>query len=179
MAAKVSHLALVQPELDAIRCRLVSVWGREWRTIDRTTVSSVLELATYDGVAGADAIVHELVETATRDGDWYDGVLIEYTAPGGSVSYQASGGGANTRGLVVARSQAAPALNAAQLMRERTVTRGYEIEIIARPRFDVDAYATLVVHAPDTVRTARVRSLEWNIAESTMKIVAQAGESES
>lgn len=178
MFPKESHFELLKPELDAIGCRLYDYWGRQWRATLRSTVSGTLKLATYEGVPDTDPIVYELIETLSRDGDWADGVLIEYNQPDGDTAYQVSGAGANTRSLVLSRDRPAPAANAAEEVAARAITRGYDLLIVARIRFDIDPFMNVEVHTPDGVLTARIRSIEWDVAASQMTIRAQAGEPE-
>lgn len=181
-----SHLDLVVPELDAIDCRLIQRWGNggEWEIIERTQDTGIMRLSTYPESEGApalaDPIVYEFVETASRDGDWADGVLLKFdtTSTGGAVTYQASGLGVNTRGVQLDRQRVETAANAADVVVTRTEKRGYDFTLTARNRFDLDAFDTLIVYTPDTTRTMRIRSIEWDVEASEMRIRAQYGEPE-
>lgn len=175
-----SHMDLVKPELDAINCRLLDFWGLLWSTKVRDDVNGTLELSTIPGVAGADPIVYEYTESISRDGEWADGVLVkyDYENSGGTrvVAYQASGAGANTRGVVLNRDRAAPAANAADQIVTRTVVRGYDIDVTARLFFDFDAYFALIVHLPGGVeKESHIRSVTWDIGAGEMRIRAQSG----
>lgn len=175
-----THMDLLKPELDAIDCRLFDFWGIQWFTRVRSAASGTMELATYEGFGGADPIVFEYTERMSRDGDWADGVLVKYdtTSTGGAVTYQASGLGVNTKGVNISFDRVAPGSNSANVIVERTKTRGYDLEVTARIRFDLDAYYALEVYHPAGSIEARVRSIEWNIGEGVMRIRAQAGEPE-
>lgn len=183
MLPKESHQDLIQPEMDAVSCRLLDYWGWQWSIKLRSTVSGTLKLATVEGIADTDPIVYEVDETLSRDGDWADGVLIEYDQPDGTKAYQSYSTvpgipGANTRSLVLTRERAAPASNAAEGVVARSVTRGYDLEVTARCRFDLDIFMDLEIHTPDTVLQGRIRAVEWDIGTSEMRIRAQYGEPE-
>lgn len=180
-----SHFDLIRPELDAIGVRIYDLWGQFWGSSVRNTASSrpPLKLATYDWADGApvdtDPTVYSLRERISRSGDWADGVLIKYdtTASGGSVSYQASGAGANTKGRTITRNRPAPAANAADELVVRTQQRGQDITITCRAQvMDVHTRAPVEVHTLDgTVVTGIMRSVEWDFAAATMRINAQTG----
>lgn len=182
-----SHAELLQPELDAINCRLIDAWGRTWGAYVRSaTYGTPLKLATYDGApSDADPCVTELTEELSRDGEWADGVLIEYTPPGSAAStWQRSGAGANTRGMVIRRDRAAPGGNAANQIVNRTQIRGYDLQVTARLRYEGVAFATtdytrpqtLQVYTPDRTLTGRIRSVQWDTLNGLMTIRAQTGD---
>lgn len=178
-----SHIDLVQPELDAIDCRLIGFWKEgSWEIVERTQDTGTVKLGTYiDGLpSDVDPIVYGFVETASRDGDWYDGILVKYdtTEFGGAITYQRNAGGDNTRGRVFTRNRSEPADNGAEIIVSRTRLRGYDFDLTARARFDIDAFRTLEVHLPDGIRSIRVRSIEWDVEASEMRIRAQSGEPE-
>lgn len=174
-----SHIDLLQPELDAIDCRLIGLWREDaWEIIVRDDDSGTMKLGSYTGGPGdVDPIIFGYTETATRDGDWADAVMFRFdtTDTGGSVVFQRSGTGANSRGRTFDRNrQGAP--NTADATAARTNVRGYEVDVDARIRFDIDAYMTLEAYLPDNVRTVRVRGIEWDVEAGVMRIRAEVGE---
>lgn len=180
-----THFDLMRPELDAIGVRIYDLWGQLWGSSLRNTVSArpPLQLATYDWADGAsfetDPIVHGLTESITRNGDWADGVLIKYdqTASGGSVSYQASGAGVNTKGVMITRYRPAPSSNAADALVTRAEQRGEDITIVCRARVtEVHTRGPIEIHTrEDGVISAVIRSVEWDFFAGSMTINAQTG----
>lgn len=185
-----THAELIQPELDAIDCRLTCSWGGLWVIQKRGTASTTtLRLCTTeDGPADADPIIIDVVEELSRETDWYDGVLIEFTYTDGAgdtiTEYQASGAGVNTRGVVLTRERPKPTGNVANWVQARTVTRGYDIEVDARIRLDLSlcgqappemALQPIRIIFTDRNIDARIRSCEWDFAAGTMRIRAQTG----
>jgi hypothetical protein len=176
------HMQLVQSELDAINCRLLDEWGIEWYAESRADIDATIDLATATGVTGADPIVYEYTEHISRNGEWYDGVLIHFDmrdSDGGEIWQRSSTGGiegANTRGLWITRKQNAPEDNGAEWMQDRTRQRGYDLNITARARFDFGAQWAIDINLPGPqVRSGNIRSIQWNTADSTMVIRAQSG----
>lgn len=176
-------ISLIQPELDSIGCRLLDAWGRQWRGIVRdATEYGALLLSTHTKT-DYDAIITEAEETVSRDGDWADGVLIKYNPPSGTVSYQASGSGVNTKGVVVTRDRVPAAANAADPMAGRYRARGADFTVTARIRFAQIALATKDSPSPQEVRfafvsgrtiIAKIRAIEWDTATGLMSIRAQS-----
>lgn len=186
-----SHSDLLEPELQAIGCRLYDYWGDGWYANERENTprlglswgyDSTIHLASYshaDGApANADPIIYDATERFDRGGDYADGVLIKFDEleSGGSVTYQRSGTGENSRGRVLTWNRARPANNAADQVVARTRIRGRDITITARARLDVSPGQDLVAHfRGGTTIAARIRAVEWDIAAGEMTITAQSG----
>lgn len=178
-----SHIDLMKSELDAINCRLYDVWGLSWSARVRDIVAGTIKLATHPQAEGApadaDPIVWRVTEKVTRDGAFADGVLIRYdylNAAGVRVTtYQASGGGVNTKGLVVQRQRAMPAANAAEQLLTRTRIRGRDITVVARIRLDLHAANAFEIHTTRGVLTGVARAVQWDCAAGTVTIRAQSG----
>jgi hypothetical protein len=175
------HLSFMQTEFDSINGRLCDDWGIEWFARERDDTDGTVDLSTYI-LTGSDHIVYDYEEHVGRDGEWYDGALIAYddTDAGGSLVHERStlGGvaGANNRGFNRTERRPAPAGNGAEELAKRMRKRGYDITITARARFDFDAQWIIDLNMPGPVtKTANIRSITWNIAESSMVIRAQSG----
>lgn len=187
-----SFIDLILPELQAIDCRLYDYWGRMAYAGNRNTPPTYIgaptthKLATYTQAEGApadaDPIVWEADETVTREGDWADGVLIEYhyehPIAGAITAYHASGSGVNTKGRKLTWDRARPADNAADKVVTRTKIRGAEFTITARARLDVIPGQSLTVYFRDgTSITGNIRSVEWNLTpgDGSMTVRAESG----
>lgn len=189
-----SHSELLEPELQAIGYRLFDYWGRTWFVNARESTpllglsygyERTLQLASYTQREGAppnaDPIVYSIVRRLTRAGDYADGVLIKFDTleSGGSITYQRSGDGSNTKGRVLTWKRTAPGGNAADEVVKRTKIRGEDITITARARLDVTPGQELRVFLrDDRTLTANIRAVSWNIAAAEMTIRAQAGRPE-
>lgn len=184
-----SHIDLLAAELSAIDHRLSDQWGIAWYSRLRTATGTTNDYATYvrspNTSPVTDPIVYEYTETLSRDGDWYDGALVGYdtTESGGGIEYWRSslGGvpGANTRGKKITVKRARPSGNGATKTADRMKIRGYDLDIRARARFDIDAISQINVHIPGpSTRSGNVRSVQWDITEddATMTIKAQTGD---
>lgn len=188
-----THSQLIEPELQAIGCRLFDLWGRTWHAKLRDNAPTYIgapttvELGTfvtdsYDTLpADVDPIVTGLDEVVESGGDWADGVLVKgsYTDAGGTRIewYQASGAGANTRARVINVERAAPSSNMADEIVARTVIRGHNIEVTARNRFDVLPGMDLVVHVRGGgTLTGSIRAVAWDTESGLMRIRAQSGD---
>ena len=178
-----SFADLIQPELDAIDYRLIDFFGRAWTCGARSTTSgTTLKLATYKGApSDADPIVTGLTESASRNGDWADGVLIQYEWPNGTPAYHGALTN-NTRTLSIKRDRPSPPTNAATPMLDRTLVRGYKIEAIARARFGITlgeasgiSPQPLEIHTPTRILSGRLTAVEWRIGEGEMTLRAQTG----
>lgn len=184
-----SHEDLLLPELDAIGCRILDGWGRTWSVTKRDAVEPTgLTLSTYAEGANPDAdpAVVAATETISRDDTWADGILMKYQPPGGDITYQRSGAGVNTRGLVVTRDRAAPAGNVADEVAGRAVARGYDVEVTARIRFDLTlgkynnpTPQQIVIDTPedDSAIVATIRAVEWDTDTGLMTIRANTEDS--
>jgi len=178
-----THFDLIRAELDAIAVRIYDLFGQVWGASLRNSVSGrpPLRLATHDWADGApadaDPIVFALTERTSRR-DWADGVLIKYdlTASGGSVSYQRSGAGANTKGRVITRTRPAPADNAADALVTRTKQRGHTFTVTARARVtDVHTRAPIEILTRQGTLAGVIRTVRWDFAAAEMTITAQTG----
>lgn len=179
---------LVEPELSAIDCRLYDYWGALWCAYGRNHAPGSygalpMYFSTFTQDEGAppvaDPIVYEVSETATRNGDFADGVMVTYDMRkfGGTVAYQRSGGGVNTKGRLITWERPAPASNTADQVVTRTVIRGHDMVITARARMDVSPGQTLTVFLRDSVTlTGSIRAVEWDADAGTMTINAQSGQ---
>lgn len=188
-----SHSDLIEPELAAINSRLYDYWGFFFFAGSRDTPPNykdstepiLIRLAAYTDAEGylpadVDPCVLSVTETVTRDGDWADGILVkgDYEDGAGTrvIWYQASGGGANTKGRVVPQNRAQPSANIAEQMVRRSRLRGREFTVTARNRFDVVPGASLQVFLiGGTVLSAIVRAVEWDIESGVMTIRALTG----
>lgn len=178
-----TYAELIQPELDAIGARLIDVWGRGWCGFVRSvTYGPQLRLATHRANDTTyDPIVVDIAEVISRDGDWYDGVLVEYAPPGGTRTFQASTGG-SSRALLVTRDRSAPSSNAANSIKGRAVDRGHTITVVCRNRYDI-ALADVADPRPQLVviRTrdgdiiATIRAVEWDTTSGQMTLTCQTG----
>lgn len=174
-----SHLGVVKSELDAINLRLYDLWGRGWIDQDRDTAAgAAITLATAPGLQfGADPIVYEMTITYSRTGRWADGVLVRFdmTDYGGTVTYQASaGGGASTKGIVISRGRPAPVGNAADKVLARSLTRGKDVDVLARARLDVRTRTTIVIYTMSNYYEGTLRSVEWSFPEGDMRLRVQS-----
>lgn len=174
----------IEPELQAIDCRLYDNWGRSWAAVLRddaptyTGAPTTVELASYEGEPDTDPIVFEADETRTRDTDFADGVIIEFdnTAVGGTVTFQRSTPAAHTRARYITWNRPAPADDAATAVATRSRIRGREYTIRARIRFDVRPGMALTCYLPNEyLLEGVIRSVEWDIAAGEMTIRAQQG----
>ena len=178
---------LIEPEMDAIGCRLFNFWGRAWYLNYRDNpplvnrVAANVALSTFTADEGAprfaDPIVFGIEQTVTRDGDYADGVLIRYdmTKSGGGVSLQRSGDGSNTKGRVITYERPAAAAGAADILASRTRIRGNEITLECSIRFDIMPGMLLTVYTRSGVLAGSIRAVTWDAKAGTMTIRAQSG----
>lgn len=168
-----SHMDLIKSELDAIDCRVYDEYGVIWTALARTGTLGQVRLSTAPEYGtDCDPIVWEVADTLSRDGRWYDGVLIEYDtrAFGGTVAWQRSGAGAHTRGQVVNRDRPAPTANAADKLVTRTSIRGRDTDVIARARLDVRSRMTAAIFTFDATLQGAIRAVEYSFPEGTMRL---------
>lgn len=179
---------LIEPELQAIDFRLFNYWGRGWNLNPRDTppmwpgVQRHVTLSTYSHADGApefaDPIVFDIEETVSRDGDYADGLLVEWDTTdteGGILTRQRSGNGDNTRGRVVTYKRPQPGENAANVMVARTRIRGQEFTLTCAARFDIVPGMNLTVYTRAGVVAGSIRACEWDMSANTMTIRMQSG----
>jgi hypothetical protein len=162
---------------------------------------TVVKLGTYttDNASvlpdDVDPIVIELEQTVSRDGDWADAVILDGETTDGlyvnSWQQMAGTGGyrldgylidadtlaaidAHTRGRAITIDRAAPTGNLAQAIAGRATTRGHDLTVTARARFDVLPGMELQVHMRTQILTATILAVDWDPAVGTMTVRAQS-----
>lgn len=151
--------------------------------------------ATHTLPEDVDPIVTGLEQTVARDGDWADTIILDGEHTDGLYAdrwQQTAGRGdftlngyapsraaveaidAQTRGRIIRIDRTAPSGNLAQSIATRALTRGHDLTVTARARFDVLPGMTLEVHLRESTLTATILAVSWNLELGTMSILAQS-----
>lgn len=142
-----------------------------------------------------DPIIFDLQQTVNRAGDWADAVVLsgqtgdglyveswrqfagrgDFSFNGWAPSEEAVAAiDAHTKGRAIDVDALQPSGNLAQSIAGRALSRGHDITVTARARFDVLPGMTLEVHMRDIVLTSTIVGLDWNPSDGIMFIRSQS-----
>ncbi|MET0725933.1 MAG: hypothetical protein ABWY36_06250 [Leifsonia sp.] len=170
---------VIEPELDAINCRLwftpIGLWTAGSRNTPPPSPTSTVNLKD-----GSNGTVIEATHGRTREGEFYDSSLIryQYTPAGGTetIAYYASSSTgaprAKTRFTTVERPRPSNDPTDAQAARDKK--RGENVVVTCAIALDVWPGATLNLTVGGRTYTGlSIRAVTYNPADGTMEIGAQ------